>query len=250
MKTTRNMLTVVMMIAAIGVLAVTAQAATIGVNDPLVTSLGLSEGDIFHLAFVTSTTRDATDTGIGAYNTFVNDVANATGSTVKDYGWTWKAIAQTVDNPDARVNTGTVYSAENPGNPIYLGGPTYSLVASGNKKLWTQLSHAIDSTEKGETVAGTTTVWTGNMWNRGGGRLGGTPDSCYAKVSTMVSYGGQWAYFWYAASTVKKPILAMSEAVQIVPEPEPSDIPEPATMAMVSLAACGLSGYVRRRKGF
>ena len=46
----------------------TAQAAIIVVGDSLIPS-GLSEGDTFHLAFVSSTTTDATPTDIADYNT-------------------------------------------------------------------------------------------------------------------------------------------------------------------------------------
>ena len=38
---------------------------------------GLSPGDTFHWAFVTSTTRDGISTDIGVYNAFVNTAADA-----------------------------------------------------------------------------------------------------------------------------------------------------------------------------
>jgi hypothetical protein len=124
-------------------------AAEIAWDDPLVTTLGLSPGDTFHLVFDSSTTTQATSPDIGYYNTFVNGVANGAGSIVAAYGWTWKAIGSTVGT-SAIDNTGTQYTLPaNRGNPIYRVGD-YVLVANDYADLWDgTLQAGISTNEKG-----------------------------------------------------------------------------------------------------
>ena len=66
---------------------------------------GLNPGDQYRLAFVTSTTRDATSTDIADYNTFVLGVANSSAA-LAALSTTWKAIGSTA-TADARDNTDT-----------------------------------------------------------------------------------------------------------------------------------------------
>ena len=91
----------------------------------------LSPGDKYRLAFVTSTTRDATSTNIADYNTFVTTVANDS-SALSSLRTTWTAIGST-STVDARDNTNT-----NPGTatgvPIYLLNDTR--LAADNADLW------------------------------------------------------------------------------------------------------------------
>jgi hypothetical protein len=88
-----------------------------GLAQPTTVPSGLSPGDKYRLAFVTSTTRDATSSDIADYNAFVTAVAN-TVPALTELGTTWTAIGSTAA-VDARDNTNT-----NPGNaegvPIYL----------------------------------------------------------------------------------------------------------------------------------
>ena len=68
---------------------------------------GLSAGDDFRLLFVTSTTRNATATGIGTYNTFVQTRAKAGHSAITDScGNQFKVVGST-SAVDARDNTST-----------------------------------------------------------------------------------------------------------------------------------------------
>ena len=83
---------------------------------------GLSEGDEFRLLFATSGTRDATPTGIGAYNTFVQDQAAAGHSAIQFYSAGFRVVACT-ETTDARDNTSTRWTGSDRGVPIYwLGG--------------------------------------------------------------------------------------------------------------------------------
>ena len=66
---------------------------------------GLLPGDHYQLAFVTSTTRNATSADISDYNTFVNAAANLPGSLVS--GATFYAIAST---PTVNANSNAVMS--------------------------------------------------------------------------------------------------------------------------------------------
>ena len=86
---------------------------------PMVIPIDLGMGDKYRLAFVTSTTRDATDILIGPYNDFVGGVA-ALVPELSALGTTWKVIGSTAFT-DARDNTGT--------NPSFFSGvPVYTLV--------------------------------------------------------------------------------------------------------------------------
>ena len=97
---------------------------------PITVPTGLSPGAQYRLAFVTSTTRDATSSNIADYNAFVTATANAVPE-LAALGTTWTAIAST-SSVYAQDNTST-----NPGItgvPIYLLNDT--LLASDNANLW------------------------------------------------------------------------------------------------------------------
>jgi hypothetical protein len=76
---------------------------------PITVPTGLNPGDEYRLAFVTSTTRDATSSDITVYNGFVTASANAV-TELALLGSTWTAIAST-PTADARDNTNTNPSA-------------------------------------------------------------------------------------------------------------------------------------------
>ncbi|MCZ6699364.1 MAG: hypothetical protein O7D94_10580 [Planctomycetota bacterium] len=116
------------------VIATVAVVVTVGsvAAAPITTPTGLLPGDQYRLAFVTSTTRDATSTVIGVYNTFVTGVANAVPELLA-LGTTWTAIGST-SAVDARDNTSTNPITSDPSVPIYLLNDT--LLATGNADLW------------------------------------------------------------------------------------------------------------------
>jgi hypothetical protein len=70
-----------------GLLLTAASAQAALVFEPL-TDLGLSLGDSYRYAFLTSTSRTPTSTDIADYNTFVQNLADASGSLFEGSGIT------------------------------------------------------------------------------------------------------------------------------------------------------------------
>ena len=79
---------------------------------------GLNVGDKFRLLFLSSTTRNASSTGIGAYNTFIQDLANAGHTDIQQYGDEFKVVGCTRSS-EAPANTRTLYTTSDKGVPIY-----------------------------------------------------------------------------------------------------------------------------------
>ena len=125
---------------------------------PTTVPSSLSPGAQYRLAFVTSTSRDATSTNIADYNAFVTGVANSVVQ-LSALGTTWTAIAST-SSVDARTNTSTDPTPAGPtGVPIFLLNDTS--LAANYDDLWDGsivVSLAVD--ESGSGVGGVN-VWTG-----------------------------------------------------------------------------------------
>ena len=79
---------------------------------------GLGAGDRFRLIFLSSTTRDGSSSDIGAYNTFIQDLAAAGHTHVQPYSSTFRVVGSTAD-VDARDNTSTTYTSADKGVAIY-----------------------------------------------------------------------------------------------------------------------------------
>ena len=75
-------------------------------------------GDTFRLLFLSSTRRDASANGIGAYNTFVQTAAAAGHTAIQAYSAGFRAVGCT-SSQDARVNTRTLHTTSDTGVPIY-----------------------------------------------------------------------------------------------------------------------------------
>lgn len=139
--------------------AVFATSPLAGYAAPITVPSGLSAGDQYRLAFVTSTRRDATSSDIADYNAFVTTAASTVSELVA-LGTTWSAIASTED-VDARDNTATNPSLA-PGLPIYLLND--SRLAANNGILWSNASGLLETrlniTESGDLSSASTT-WTG-----------------------------------------------------------------------------------------
>ncbi len=116
---------------------------------------GLNPGDKYHLAFVSSTSRDATSSDIGVYNSFVQAAADAAGIGASE-GVVWKAIASTTTPVRARDNA--LVSA-----PVYrMDGQQ---LATGFSDLWdgSPLTASLSLDENGQSV--TSIVFTGTNPN-------------------------------------------------------------------------------------
>jgi hypothetical protein len=229
-----------------------AQAATIAVSDPLVTTLGLSQGDTFRMVFVTSTATNATSTNINTYNTFVTniakDLAGNTGSIVAQYvDWSWSVIGSTA-TVNAIDNTLTTWTDAAPGHPIFLVGGGSSKVADSYKDLWDgSILRTISLNEKGVAAgSGSNWRWSGTASNGsslpsdgGQGPLGKVSSSWQTGPGAATSSTNtNWIQREGDLATSSYRLLAMSGAITVVPEP--------ATLSMLALG--GLAILRRRRK--
>ena len=120
---------------------------------------GLGVGDEFRLLFVSSTTRTPQATGIGTYNTYVQNRAAVGHTDIRDFSSTFAAVGCT-DAMDARDNTYTTYTSSDKGVPIYwLNGNN---VADDYEDFY---DGGWDDQANPKTEAGTstsaTTIWTG-----------------------------------------------------------------------------------------
>ena len=79
---------------------------------------GLNTGDRFRLLFLSSTKRDGTATDIATYNTFIQNLAAAGHTDIRDYSAGFRVVGCTAA-VDARDNTATTYTTSDKGVPIY-----------------------------------------------------------------------------------------------------------------------------------
>jgi len=207
---------------------------------PVTVPAGLSPGDQYRLAFVTSTTRDATSSNIVDYNAHVTAAAAAVPELLA-LGTTWNAIGSTIDI-DARDNTGT--------NPLLsVGVPIYRLdgveVAENNADLWDGSPAAPISTTEFGTNFTSAMVWTGTATDGTAlpaytNQLGsGNALNGYPMVHPPVT-AYQWTmYYSPIGSTEQGAIYAISGVLTVVPEPSTYVL---AAMGLATLA------LVRRRR--
>ena len=96
-------------------------AVTRALGVPLDWSLlpsGLAPGDKFRLVFLSSTKRDGSSSGIGAYNRFIQNRAAAGHTDIQAYSSGFRVVGCT-EAVDARDNTETTYTNTDKGVPIY-----------------------------------------------------------------------------------------------------------------------------------
>ena len=197
---------------------------------------GVNPGDKYRLAFLTSTSTDATSTDIAVYNTFVTGVANSVAE-LAGLGTIWNAIGSTA-SVDARDNTGT--------NPSSTGVPIYRLdgirIADNNADLWDgTLQVALGVDENGFLDLSGIITWSGT-------RLAGTAFGSHELGSTaLVSTGWDdwknaiaWMEFGLDPATELLPMFAISGELTVVPEP--------GTMFLVGFGMSGMLVWQRRRR--
>ena len=203
---------------------------------PITVPTGLSPGDQYRLAFVTSTSRDATSSNIADYNTFVTTDANSVPA-LAALGTTWTAIAST-NTINAYDNTST-----NPSNaagvPIYDLGS--DLVASNNASLWSgKLGTPILLDEVGLSYPNL--VWTGTATDGShviGQALGSAGQTTWSGLSNK--FDARWVSAIIEPQAQEYSLYAIS-GVLTVP------VPEPSTLVLAGLAAAGLAVPMLRRR--
>ena len=215
--------------------AMSSSANAMPITEP--TSLGV--GDTYRLAFVTSTTTDATSTDIATYNAFVD----ALGDTVIASDWT--AIASTAP-VDARINTSTF-----PGTDPVSGAPIFNLndtmIAATYATLWDSgIDAALDTDELGGTgIVGN--VWTGTdglgrELDFIGARGLGAASPGYGDSSAT---GIDWVFTSTIGSNADSRRLYGISGLLTIPGP-PAAIPEPGTFVVLAIGAAVVFGRRRR----
>ena len=144
-------------------------AATGAVAGPAVTAVpadwslipdGLDAGDRFRLLFLSSDTRTAEPTNIGDYNTWIQDRVDAGHADIQDHTETFRAVGCTAA-VDARDDTGTTYTSDDKGVPIYWlnGDKAADEYEDFYDETWDEEASMRD--ELGSTVSAPASVWTG-----------------------------------------------------------------------------------------
>ena len=203
---------------------------------PLIVPVELHPGDHYRLAFVTSASRDATDSDITKYDTFVNDAANNSDSILPS-GQQWLAIAT------AGSGSGLVLARDHIGSitvPIFnVLGQRLGHEASD---IWDgDLTHSFSYNEFGESVSGS--VWTGAAKN---GTVG-VPSLALGETFVMTGNPNEADKEWInndvRNSMNKLHLYGISASDLIVP----SAVPEPATFGVALLGVLGMIGAMRFR---
>ncbi len=204
---------------------------------PITVPSDLLPGQSYRLAFVTSTTRDATSTSIADYNSFVAAVAAGVPE-LAALSTTWTAIGST-SSIDARDNTLT--------NPnVSVGDPIYRLdntrIGNDNADLWDgTIIVPLLIGEQGLPVSHPTdAVWTGTEIT---GIAQGLSEFGVISGVTNGFYPREGP-FWMEADTepfdTPLPLYAMSGPLTV--------IPEPSSIALAAFGFLALAAWGWRRK--
>jgi hypothetical protein len=213
------------LILAIAAFAVASHAASAAV---VTIPTGLNPGDQYRLTFVTSATRDATSTNIADYNAFVTSAVNSVPA-LAALGTTWRAIAST-HSIDARDNTGTNWTVDPVGVPIYALSD--SLVATSNLDFWDG-SHAISLRVTEMDTLIDRDVWTGSTID--GTEYYALGESFQSHYGRSTSAASPWIHYYQLNNFYPASLYAMSDVLTV------PAVPEPGSLALAGLAAAGLA---------
>jgi hypothetical protein len=253
----RRISTLTAAVAAVGLTAGAAQAATmqseLGIldtsgNNPA-TGSAWQAGDQYRLAFITSDsgTRDMTSYNISDYNDFVQTAANNGMSGLGDADW--NALVSTLDNPEtdgvdesmaARDNTNTNPDEDPTNQPIFLVDGS-SVVFNNIEDMWdtgVQPTNDITLTENGSA--------TGFGWPGTGTNSDGTIGSGLGGSSGLADQGRAGDHGTYQ-DWINSAFTDRSNTVDYYALSEPlTVVPEPASLALFGLG--GLMLLPRRRR--
>ena len=207
---------------------------------PITVPTDLIPGQKYRLAFVTSTTRDATSSAILDYNNFVAAVAAGVPE-LAALGTTWTAIGST-DSIDARDNTSTNPSVST-GVPIYRLDDTR--IADHNADFWDGAIAAPLNTFESGTPNVSAIVFTGSASD--GSRILG--DALGDSDGQFNVWGGRshlssasWINFANENPLIARNFYAISAEITVVPEP--------SAMVLACLAGAGLAVASRYRRRY
>jgi len=203
---------------------------------------GLSPGDKYHLAFVTSGTTTALSYDIADYNNFVNEQAEQSGAITKGWGIEWYAIASAGDG-DARDNA--VVSA-----PVYLLDS--KMIATDFDDMWDgELLNPLHVDQFG-TVPHSDLVWTGSLPSgqadtSSGPRSFFLGDTIEAAVHGYHTSTNNWMAYDIVSLDSNLHLYSLSAELEV---PSTDVIPEPSSLlAWAGLATAGVWVSRRRKAG-
>lgn len=193
---------------------------TSGINPA--TGVQWALGDSYHLAFVTSETRDATDPDIATYQAFVQGVAASAGMG----DGTWYCIGQSVNDPVRNVNAPPM----NTSLPIILADGSTKLADNG-VDLANGPDHTFSITELGTDYTGAVAT--------GSSRKFGDPAQANIEHGVAWATDGRWWQQYNGSQQSQWHFYAISDELSVV------EIPEPASLALFGVA--GILVLRRRR---